>query len=172
MHYQYPYQNNRMPYGNERKKVQGECAPSHTMPSFHKDCGKEPFVVNIEEVTKQNTTFRTALWTGKYLQVTVMCIPVGESIGLEIHTDVDQFIRIEEGCALVQMGEDRKYVECQRKVDNQYAIVIPAGTWHNIINTGNVPLKVYSIYAPPQHSKGTVHCTKKDAQQEERHIEE
>lgn len=129
-----------------------------------KDYGPKPFVVNINEATKQNNTFRTALWTGNHLQLTLMSINVGEDIGLEMHPDVDQFIRVEEGQGLVKMGDSKYDLNFKRKVCDDFAIIIPAGKWHNIINTGNKPLKLYSIYAPPQHPHGTVHETKADAE--------
>lgn len=128
-----------------------------------KDYGKTPFVININEAAKQNRTFRTAVWTGKHLQVTLMSINVGEDIGLEVHPAVDQFLRIEEGQGIVRMGETKDSLNFERPVTDDTAIMIPAGTWHNIINTGNTPLKLYSIYAPPQHPFGTVHTTKADA---------
>lgn len=129
-----------------------------------KDYGPEPFVVNINEAAKQNNTFRTALWTGNHLQLTLMSIPVGEDIGLEIHPNIDQFIRIEEGHGIAKMGKNKNNLDFQRNVTDDFAIFIPAGTWHNVINTGDIPLKVYSIYAPPQHPYGTVHVTKSDAE--------
>lgn len=129
-----------------------------------KDYGPEPFVVDIEEATKQNNAFRTALWTGKHLQLTLMSINVGEEIGLEIHPHLDQFLRIEEGQGLVKMGDRKDRLDFQQKVYDDFAIIIPAGKWHNLINTGNKPLKVYSIYAPPQHPAGTVHKTKAEAE--------
>ena len=132
-----------------------------------RDYGMEPFVTNIEEVTKENKTFRTALWTGNHLQLTLMSIPVGGSIGLEIHPNTDQFLRIEQGFGMVQMGKNKNNLNFQRKVYNNSAIIIPAGTWHNLINIGNVPIKLYSIYAPPQHPRGTVHLTKAEAEHEE-----
>lgn len=125
-----------------------------------RDYGPEPFVVNIDEATKQNNYFRIALWTGCYLQLTLMSINVGEDIGLEMHPNLDQFLRIEQGQGLVMMGKDKNYLDFQRYVADDYAIIIPAGTWHNLINTGNIPLKLYSIYAPPQHPYGTVHVVK------------
>lgn len=128
-----------------------------------KDYGPQPIVVNIEDATKQNNTFRTALWTGSHLQLTLMSINVGDDIGLEIHPDVDQFIRIEQGEGLVKMGNRKDDLSFQKRVNSKNAIIIPAGTWHNVVNAGNVPLKVYSIYAPPQHPRGTVHKTKADA---------
>jgi mannose-6-phosphate isomerase-like protein (cupin superfamily) len=129
-----------------------------------KDYGPDPFTVNIEEATTQNDNFRTALWTGKHLQLTLMSIGVGEDIGLEIHPEHDQFIRIEQGQGLVKMGDSRDRLDYQRMVNKEYAFIIPAGKWHNLINTGNVPIKLYSIYAPPKHPHGTVHKTKADAQ--------
>ena len=133
-----------------------------------RDYGPHPFVVNINEATKQNNNFRTALWTGNHLQVTLMSINVGDDIGLEMHPNVDQFIRVEEGQGLVRMGNRRDNLNFQRRVEDDFAIMVPAGTWHNIINTGNRPLKVYSIYAPPQHPKNTVHVTKADAEAAEK----
>lgn len=133
------------------------------------DYGPEPFVVNIDEVTKYNNTFRTALWTGYYLQLTLMSINVGDDVGLEIHPDFDQFIRIEEGNALVMMGDTKDRFDFQERVCEGYAIFIPAGKWHNIINTGNKPLKLFAIYAPPEHPHGTVHETKEDAEAAEEH---
>ena len=129
-----------------------------------KDYGQEPFVVDIEEATKQNNTFRTALWTGDNLQVTLMSIGVGEDIGLEVHPTVDQFIRIEEGQGLVTMGDNKNKLDFQEKVYDDYAIMIPAGKWHNVFNMGDEPLKLYTIYAPPEHPRGTVHETKADAE--------
>lgn len=128
-----------------------------------KDYGSKPFVVNINEATKQNNTYRTALWTGTHLQVTLMSLNVGEDIGLEMHPNVDQFLRIEQGQGIVQMGKSKNHLNFKRNVYDDSAILIPAGTWHNLTNTGNIPLKLYSIYAPPNHPFGTVHVTKADA---------
>ncbi|WP_318618272.1 cupin domain-containing protein [Sporosarcina sp. YIM B06819] len=131
------------------------------------DYGAEPFVVNINKATKQNNTYRTALWTGTYLQVTLMSLNVGEDIGLEMHPNVDQFLRVEQGQGIVQMGKSKDNLSFERNVCDDSAIMLPAGTWHNIINTGNIPLKLYSIYAPPNHPFGTVHATKADAEASE-----
>ena len=127
-----------------------------------KDYGNKPFVVNINEITKLNNNFRIALWTGKHLQVTLMSIKPNECIGLEMHPDVDQFLKIEEGCGLVQMGDNKNNLTFEKKVYNGYAIVIPAGKWHNLTNLGNRPIKLYSIYAPANHPFGTIHKTKAD----------
>ncbi len=132
-----------------------------------KDYGPKPFVTNINDVTLQNNNFRIALWTGEYLQVTLMRINVGDDIGLELHTDTDQFIRIEQGQGLVQMGDSKDELNFQRRVYDDYSILIPAGKWHNLINTGTTPLKLYSIYAPPHHPQGTIHQTKAIAQMSE-----
>ena len=128
-----------------------------------KDYGAEPFLVNINEATKKNNTYRTALWTGTHLQVTLMSLNVGEDIGLEIHPNVDQFLRVEQGQGIVRMGKGKGNLNFERNVYDDFAIMMPAGTWHNVINTGNIPLKLYSIYAPPNHPFGTVHVTKADA---------
>ena len=129
-----------------------------------KDYGPNPIVFNIEYTTRQNNTFRTVLWTGKNLQVTIMSIDIGNDIGLEVHTAGDQFIGIEDGEALVQMGDTQYNLDFERKISAEYAILIPAGKWLNVINTGNRPLKLYAIYAPPKYPKNTVHPTKADAE--------
>lgn len=134
-----------------------------------KDYGKQPFVIDIEEAAEQNNTFRTALWTGNHLQVTLMSINVGEDIGLEVHPTTDQFLRIEEGQGVVQMGNAKNNLTFRRNVREDSAIIVPAGTWHNLTNTGNKPLKLYSIYAPSEHPFGTVHRTKAEAMAAEHH---
>lgn len=124
------------------------------------DYGPEPFITNIDKATRQNTNYRTALWTGQYLQLTLMSIPVGGEIGLEVHPDTDQFLRIESGNGMAMMGSVQNRLNYQRAVSGGYAVFVPAGTWHNIINTGNCPLKIYTIYAPPHHPHGTIQATK------------
>lgn len=127
-----------------------------------KDFGPNPFVVNIEKATLCNDNFRTALWTGSHLQLTLMSIPVGESVGLEVHPDIDQFLRIEEGQGFVQMGDRQDNLYYKQLVFDDYVILVPAGTWHNVTNMGDKPLKLYSIYAPPEHPWGTIHRTQAD----------
>lgn len=129
-----------------------------------RDYGPKPFVFNIGHATEMNKNFRTTLWTGQHIQLTVMSIPVGSDIGVEMHPDVDQFIHVESGHAKVYFGNNRNSLCKTEAVKENYAILIPAGTWHNIVNMGNRPLKVYSLYAPPQHPFGTVHNTKADAE--------
>ncbi len=96
-------------------------------------------------------------------------IKPGEDIGVEIHPDLDQFLRIEQGRGLVKMGNRRDDMNMQANVAEDDAIIIPAGTWHNLTNTGGAPLKLYSIYAPPPHPRGTVHITRADAMAAEEH---
>ncbi|WP_368505284.1 cupin domain-containing protein [Alkalihalophilus sp. As8PL] len=150
--------------------LEGEQENAERLSSLHddishriQDYGPEPFIIDIEEVTKENTNYRTALWTGEHLQITLMSIEVGGDIGLETHPNLDQFIRIEEGQGLVQMGDAPDNLYIQQEVFDDYVIVIPAGKWHNLTNTGDTPIKLYSIYAPPEHPFGTVHETKEIA---------
>ncbi len=131
-----------------------------------KDHGPDPFVANIEQATLDNTNYRTTLWTGKNLQVTLMCIQPGHDIGLEVHETHDQFLRIEEGSATVYTGLSKDNLDSWQ-ANNDDAVLVPAGTWHNLVNSGDIPLKVYSIYAPPQHPHGTVQATKEEADAEE-----
>lgn len=126
------------------------------------DQGPQPCVLEIEDVTVRNTNFRTALWTGGNLQVTVMSVEPGGDVGLEVHEDRDQFLRIEAGQARVEMGPTRDDLDFVHKAGDGSAVLVPAGTWHNIVNVGEVPLKLYSVYAPAEHPHGTVHRTAQD----------
>ena len=132
-----------------------------------KDYGPDPMVVNINEATLKNDNFRTTLWTGDHLQLTLMSIEPGSEIGLETHPDVDQFIRIEDGTGVVKIGTSKDNLDFQVNLYDDFAILIPAGYWHNIVNLGSKPLKLYSIYAPPEHPYGTVHRTKEEAEMAE-----
>jgi len=127
------------------------------------DYGPEPFIVNIESATKQNNNYRTTLWTGEDLQVTLMCIPPCGEIGLEAHHDNDQLLRIEEGCGVAMLGPAKERLNYQKNVCAGHIVMVPARTWHNIVNTGSCPLKLYAVYAPPHHPHGTVHRTKEIA---------
>lgn len=129
-----------------------------------RDYGPEPFAIDIEDATEDNRNFRTALWTGEHLQLTLMSINIGDEIGLEIHHNTDQFIRVEEGHALIMIGDSRDSLTFRRRLGDDDVAIIPAGKWHNVINIGNEPLKLYSIYAPPEHPRGTIHRTKSDDQ--------
>ncbi len=131
------------------------------------DYGTEPYVVNIEDLTKENDKFRVAKWTGTNLQMTVMSIKPGEEVGLEVHGDHDQFLRIEQGQAKVVMGPSQDNMNFEKQAEDDFAIFVPAGTWHNIINSGSDDLKLYSIYAPAEHAKGTIHETYEEAMKAE-----
>lgn len=127
------------------------------------DQGPNPFVTDIEQQTLDNTNYRTTVWTGKYLQMTLMSIEPGQDIGLEVHEDHDQFLRVEAGRARVQMGPSKDDLSFDEQVGDDWAILVPAGSWHNVTNVGDEPLKVYSLYAPPEHAHGTVHPTRADS---------
>ena len=130
-----------------------------------KENGKKSYDVrNIEEETKSNNNFRKVLFTGKNLQLVLMSLNPNEEIGMEVHENVDQFFRFDAGEGELQV-EDNKI-----KISDGFSIVIPAGTKHNIVNTSeSVKLKLYSIYAPPNHPEGTIHKTKDDAMKDEEH---
>lgn len=115
------------------------------------------FQLNIEQTTLENTDYRRVLYTSHYTQLVVMSLEPGVEIGNEIH-GLDQFIRLEAGEAevILQNGAERRTVKAEE------AIIIPAGTWHNIINTGKETVKLYTLYSPPAHLKETVQKTKAD----------
>lgn len=125
------------------------------------------WVDDMEAVTVANTNFRTVLFTGKHLQLTVMSLAVGESIGWEMHDNLDQFLRLEQGSGVLKLGTGADDVAEEHPVGDDWAMIIPAGTWHDVENTGDTDLKLYSIYAPPDHPAGTVHVTKRDAEEAE-----
>jgi mannose-6-phosphate isomerase-like protein (cupin superfamily) len=127
------------------------------------DYGPQPFVANVEELTLANDKFRVTKWTGQNLQMTLMCIPVGGEIGLEVHETHDQFLRLEQGRAQVVMGPSQDNLYHQWEASANSAVFVPAGTWHNLKNIGEDSLKLYSIYAPPQHPHGTIHATSEEA---------
>ena len=121
------------------------------------------WVGNIERETLENDTFRTVVFTGDKVQLTVMRLAPGEEIGVEVHDHLDQFLRIEEGSGRVTFGPSADLVDTEYDVADDWAIVVPGGVWHNVINTGTGDLKLYSLYAPPEHPAGTVHRTKTEA---------
>ncbi len=124
----------------------------------------DPWVGDIEQETLGNDTFRTVVFTGEHTQLTVMSIEPGDDIGGEVHDGHDQFIRIESGSARVELGGSEGNPAKVQDVGDDWAVIIPSGTWHNVVNTGTEPLKVYSLYSPPEHPDGTVHRTKADAE--------
>jgi mannose-6-phosphate isomerase-like protein (cupin superfamily) len=101
--------------------------------------------------------------------MTVMHIEPGRDIGLEVHPDGDQFLRVEAGRARVQMGPERDELPFDEEVGDDWVILVPAGCWHNVTNIGDEPLKVYALYGPPEHAHGTMHPTKADADADEHH---
>jgi len=117
------------------------------------------FVGDIEKLTEMNDNFREVIFTGKHSQLVVMRLRGGEEIGLEVHEDVDQFFRIEEGEAEFKLGNLERH-----HVSPGGAVLVPAGTYHNVINRSDTEdLKLYTIYSPPNHPEGTVHATKAEA---------
>lgn len=122
------------------------------------------WVGDIERETVDNATFRTVLFTGTRMQLTVMSLAAGEDIGSEVHDDGDQFLRVEQGTGRLELGGSADSPEETHDLEADWAGVVPAGVRHNVVNTGEGELKLYSIYAPPEHPDGTVHRTKQDAE--------
>lgn len=138
--------------------------------NFHSpltDYGPDPFVTNVDRAALINPNYRTVLWTGEQLQLALMKINVGEDIGLEVHPHTDQFIYIVQGCGRSTLGSSKDKLSYQKDVKSGYGVFVPAGTWHNLINTGNSPMKLFTLYAPPNHPHGTIHKTKAIAEAEE-----
>lgn len=131
------------------------------------DIGPQPHTFDIEAATHHNDTYRTVAWTGRYLQVTLMTIPVGESIGLESHPSTDQFLRVEAGHGRAVMGPAEDRLDIQQDISDGWTVQVPAGTWHDILNTGDEPLRLYAVYAPSHHSAGAVQPTSADAARDE-----
>lgn len=121
------------------------------------------WVGDIEEATTGNTNFRTVLFTGQNMQLVVMTLKPGEEIGVEMHDHLDQFIRVESGRATVTMGPSKDEVDQTHELEDDWAVIVPGGTWHNVVNAGDENLKLYTIYSPPEHADGTVHVTKAEA---------
>ena len=127
------------------------------------------WVADIERLTLDNDTFRTVVRTGAHAQLTVMRLKPGEEIGWEMHDHLDQFLRIEQGSARLDLGAREDGVDESHEVSDDWAFIVPAGIWHNVVNTGGEDVKLYSIYAPPEHPDGTVHRTKAEADADEHH---
>jgi mannose-6-phosphate isomerase-like protein (cupin superfamily) len=123
------------------------------------------FVDDIDRLTVENKDFRRVLYTGKHLQLVLMALRPGEEIGEEVHDDHDQFFRIEK-------GEGEVWIDGQRtKIKADDAIIVPAGARHNVINTGDKKLKLYTVYGPPDHKDGIVRATKAEAEATEEHFD-
>ncbi|HDZ74837.1 MAG TPA: cupin domain-containing protein [Aurantimonas coralicida] len=123
------------------------------------------FIGEIEKLTEENTDFRRVLYTAKGMQLVLMAIQPGEEIGEEVHDDRDQFFRVEAGSGEILIDGNRQGIRADM------AMIVPAGARHNVKNTGGDPLKLYTIYAPPEHRHGTVHATKDEAESSEEHFD-
>ena len=123
------------------------------------------YVDNIEKATLENENFRKVLFTAQNSQLVVMALQPGEDIGAEVHAEHDQFIRLEEGSGKAVLDGN------EYEIKDDWAVVIPAGVEHNIINTGEEVMKLYTIYSPPEHKNGTVHATKAEAEAGEEHFD-
>lgn len=132
-----------------------------------KDIGPGPQSFDLASATVENTNYRTVVWSGKYLQLTLMAIPVGADIGLEAHPETDQFLRLDAGRGRVQMGPAKGQLDFVQDVEDGWAIFVPAGTWHNITNVGDEPMRLYAVYAPVHHAGGKVQATAADAERDE-----
>lgn len=127
------------------------------------------WIGNIEALSVANDHFRKVEHTGAHAQLTLMSIAPGEDIGWEAHESLDQFLRLEQGQGRVDFGRSEDQVDESFDVSDDWAIIVPAGVWHNLVNTGTTPVKLYSIYSPPEHPAGTIHPTKADAEADEHH---
>ena len=119
------------------------------------------FIADIEDQTEENRDFRRVVYTGPHMQLVLMSLAPGEELGEEVHETTDQFFRVEEGKGEVVIDGR------ETRVESDIAIIVPAGTRHNVRNTGHKPLRFYTLYAPPEHPDGTVHRTKADAERAE-----
>jgi mannose-6-phosphate isomerase-like protein (cupin superfamily) len=118
------------------------------------------YVANIEEATIGNEDFRRVVYTGKNLQLVLMTLPPGCDIGEEVHEDIDQFFRIEEGEGEIHIDGN------VNRVADDFAVIVPAGARHNVVNTGSAPLRLYTLYGPPEHKEATVHRDKDQAERD------
>ncbi len=122
------------------------------------------YITDIEKQTEDNNNFRRVLYTAKNSQLVVMSVQPGDEIGEEVH-DLDQFIRIEEGKGKAILND------VEHEIEDDHAVVIPAGVKHNVLNTGDKPLKLYTVYSPPEHRDGVVHKTREEAMEDEEHFD-
>jgi mannose-6-phosphate isomerase-like protein (cupin superfamily) len=129
-----------------------------------KDIGPEPQAFDLEQATRDNTHYRAVVWSGRFLQLTLMSIPQRGDIGLEMHPDTDQFIRLDAGRGRLEMGPSKDRLTFRQELSDGSCALIPAGTWHNVTNIGAEPMQVYAIYAPSHHKPGKVHRTAADAE--------
>ena len=128
------------------------------------DIGPQPQSFDLEQATGDNSNYRHVVWSGRHLQVTLMSIPVDQDIGLEMHGDTDQFLRLESGSGRVQMGPSSDKLTFDKDVSDGWCVLVPAGTWHNVTNIGPDPMQIYAIYAPTHHKPGKIHKTALEAE--------
>ena len=121
---------------------------------------KKGHISNIKKETKENNNFRKVLYTAKHSQLVVMSLKPGEEIGEEVHNELDQFVRIEQGKGKAVINNQ------EYDIEDDWAVIVPAGALHNFINTGEEDMKLYTIYSPPEHKHGTIHPTKADVEEE------
>jgi len=127
------------------------------------DIGPQPQSFDLETSTRENTRYRSVVWSGRYLQVTLMSIPICCDIGLEMHPETDQFLRLDAGRGRAQIGTTKDRLTFDKEVSDGWCILIPAGSWHNVTNIGEEPMQLYAIYAPAHHKPGKIHNTAADA---------
>lgn len=132
-----------------------------------KDIGPQPDSFDLETATTTNDVYRRVAWSGKYLQLTLMSIEPGQSIGLEVHPETDQFLRLDAGKGHVRMGPTAEEITFTEEVSDGWCILVPAGTWHDVINTGDEPMRLYAVYAPVHHAAGKVHATFAESEADE-----
>jgi mannose-6-phosphate isomerase-like protein (cupin superfamily) len=128
------------------------------------------WVGNIEAHTLENTNFRIVLYTGEHSQLTLMSVSPGDEVGWESDSHLDQFLRLEQGKARLDLGRSKEEVDESHEIEDDWALLVPAGIWHNVVNVGDTDLKLYSVYSPPEHPDGTVHATRSDADADEHHV--
>ena len=127
------------------------------------DIGPKPRSFDLEQATRDNKHFRSVAWSGRYLQLTLMSVPAGGDIGLEMHPDTDQFLRLDAGRGRLEMGPAKERLTQTQELSDGWCALIPAGTWHNVTNIGAEPMQVYALYAPAHHKPGKIHRTAAEA---------
>jgi mannose-6-phosphate isomerase-like protein (cupin superfamily) len=136
-------------------------------PGRDKEATMLGWVGDIERLTLENSNFRTVVYTSGHTQLTVMSIPPGGEVGWESHGHLDQFLRIEKGQARLDLGHEEDSVDESHELGEDWAVIVPAGIWHNVVNLGDTEIRLYSLYSPPEHPAGTIHKTKADADADE-----
>lgn len=131
------------------------------------DKGPKQDAFDLEQATVQNEDYRHIAWSGTYLQVSLMSIEPGGSIGLEAHPETDQFIRLDAGHGVAKMGPSAEQLDWEQEVSDGWCVLVPAGMWHDVVNTGDEPMRLYTVYAPVHHAAGTVQPTPEDAERDE-----